>query len=626
MKEYIDMIPILGLKELPVVHLWNRIEPRPRSTRNFDRALRAEVRDALWMLTRQWQMGEFEGDDAGSPVFAKLRMDTTRLTKYQAGAHDVQKFDEGIPLEAKVEQKDLPFFTFDPLAPLKQRANTLDLRVMMGRRWMKLLVKNGFGALKNYFLKQFSISTPDPQEEKDALICAHPEAWQQFSAFAGKMMDGGALYHFLKMGKHTLDLPNFPTSDDLAAIETQFVAWFDEQMFLQPNVINEDAWNPAKLEYSFSCAAPEKGAEKVLVADEYYHGHLDWYNLDIDNTRPTLGEIDSEPSPEAKIVNSFLPTPIVFEGMPNTRWWAFEDGKTNFSFIKPDKTEPAKLMLMEFGLVYANDWFLVPFTLPVGSIAALKGMSVTNVFGEHFWIEASGRGSDEDWRRWNMFTMNTRGNADIPSDNSILLLPATPNILEGDPLEEVVMIRDEMSNMVWGIETVVSLPSGQAVSGNEAATAVRTLIQKLRNIAPVSVAEPIEGDDSEKPKIHYDVMSVVPENWIPFIPTHVKDNNREIQLQRAAMPRIFENVFNPKPEKIRPRTNLLQQNLANGEAYFIHEEEVPRAGIQVYQSYQRTRWSNSKVFLWLGARKVTGKGEGSSGLGFDRILPNTAKG
>ena len=40
----------------PTVTLWNRLEGRPR-TRGFDRALRAEVRDALWMLTRQWQIG-----------------------------------------------------------------------------------------------------------------------------------------------------------------------------------------------------------------------------------------------------------------------------------------------------------------------------------------------------------------------------------------------------------------------------------------------------------------------------------------------------------------------------------------------------------------------------------------
>ena len=51
-------------RRFPTVTVWNRLEGRPR-TRDFDRALRAEVRDALWMLTRQWQLGEFRGDDAG---------------------------------------------------------------------------------------------------------------------------------------------------------------------------------------------------------------------------------------------------------------------------------------------------------------------------------------------------------------------------------------------------------------------------------------------------------------------------------------------------------------------------------------------------------------------------------
>ena len=43
--------------------MWNRLEGRPRQ-HDFDRALKAEVRDALWMLTKQWQMGELTGDDA----------------------------------------------------------------------------------------------------------------------------------------------------------------------------------------------------------------------------------------------------------------------------------------------------------------------------------------------------------------------------------------------------------------------------------------------------------------------------------------------------------------------------------------------------------------------------------
>ena len=62
-----DIAPILAKMLLPTVMMWNRIEGRPRATKDFDRAFKAEVRDPLWMLSRQWQMGEFEGDDAGSP-------------------------------------------------------------------------------------------------------------------------------------------------------------------------------------------------------------------------------------------------------------------------------------------------------------------------------------------------------------------------------------------------------------------------------------------------------------------------------------------------------------------------------------------------------------------------------
>ena len=83
----------LARRLFPSVTMWNRLEGRPR-TASFDRALRAEVRDALWMITKQWQMGEIEGSDAGSPVFAKLQIDTTRLTKYQPDAEATQLFEQ----------------------------------------------------------------------------------------------------------------------------------------------------------------------------------------------------------------------------------------------------------------------------------------------------------------------------------------------------------------------------------------------------------------------------------------------------------------------------------------------------------------------------------------------------
>src|SRR5258708_17983751 len=77
----IDIRGALQRRQFPSVTTWNRLEGRPR-TKSFDRALKAEVRDALWMLAKQLQMGEFVGSDAGSPGFPKVQIDTTPLTMY----------------------------------------------------------------------------------------------------------------------------------------------------------------------------------------------------------------------------------------------------------------------------------------------------------------------------------------------------------------------------------------------------------------------------------------------------------------------------------------------------------------------------------------------------------------
>ena len=44
-----DLRAALLARTFPTVTVWNRLEGRPRSV-EFDRALSAEVRDALWML------------------------------------------------------------------------------------------------------------------------------------------------------------------------------------------------------------------------------------------------------------------------------------------------------------------------------------------------------------------------------------------------------------------------------------------------------------------------------------------------------------------------------------------------------------------------------------------------
>jgi hypothetical protein len=603
----------LAARLYPTVMTWNRLEARPRTV-SLDRALRAEVRDPLWMLTKQWQMGEFRGSDAGSPVFAKLQIDTTRLTKYRPAGEATELFEYDVPLEAKVERRSIPL-------TMGGRPVSLDLRLAMGRQWLRMISGTGY---RDAFIHAYPVPAPDPASKQDADRCAQPEVWQLFAAAAGRAMDGGALYTYLKAdpSHHAYDGVAGVAQSDYAAINAQaarFVAWF-ERLLLQP-AAGDDAWVPPRLEYQFAASAPlpaPQEAEKVYVAEHYYQGNLDWYSVDVD-PGASLGAVAGSGAiglPAAG-PRTMIPIPVSFAGMPNTRWWAFEDNKTNFGDIDASTTDLAKLLFLEFALVYSNDWFIIPYTLPAGAIATITGFVVQNTFGERFWITPAGRGAGDAWQRWSMFTVNTLG-AGAAADTSLVLMPTVAKIQQGPSTEEVWLVRDEAANMVWGIEQTVPLASGDSKPGLEAAKQTLAFYQGLVAQAGGSGPPPPASGAS----LRYQVMTTVPENWIPFVPVHVDGNNRAIQLQRSALPRIIEGDPSP-PVKVQPRTMLLRQGLDSvpPQPYLVHEEEVPRAGTQATQAYQRTRWTDGQVYTWLRVCRQTGRGEGSSGLAFDQAVP-----
>ena len=167
--------------------------------------------------------------------------------------------------------------------------------------------------------------------------------------------------------------------------------------------------------------------------------------------------------------------------------------------------------------------------------------------------------------------------------------------------------------MAWGVEKTVALASGVSRPGGEVATQTSNYLQGL--IPAGSTPPPMAA------AVRYQVMNSVPENWIPLIPVHVPDNNRTIQLQRAAMPRILVGDTSPI-QKVQPLTSLLRQglDLTPAQTYFIHEEEVPRAGARLTQYFERSRWTEGQVYTWLRVQKQTGRGEASSGLAFDRLV------
>jgi hypothetical protein len=596
----------------PAITRWNRLEGRPRR-HDFDRALHAEVRDALWMLSRQWQLGEFAGDDAGSPVLARACLDLRALDRYQPGRGAVQELDADGVLEPTVEHRQLPL-------ALGGQFLSLDLRMAIGRRWMRLLERDfPTTTYAEEYRDAYAVAVPDADAESDAQVCAHVDAWQQVGCAAGRAMDGIALIEHVAGGGSVVDDVTVQAAD-LGQVEDLFErlrSWFAGLVEIPES---DDAWLPSRLEYAFAVSAPsgesdaDGGTEVVLRAEEYHHGTLDWHALqrsgDVrlvdDGAPPGLARPEVDP---VRDVQTFVPNQVVFDGMPSTRWWAFEDRRTNFGKVAADTTDVGKLMLMEFALVFANDWFVVPWTLPVGSLARVHGIALTTVFDERIWIEpvAPPPGA-EGWNRWSMFALADDAGGDPQAE--LALLPVAPKVQEGDPLEDVSLVRDEMANMVWAIEHQVPLPTGWPRSGSEAAHELRSHLQRL-------VGPPAGPPPEPAAPIRYQVMSSVPEQWLPFVPVHVDGSTRETQLQRAAMLRFLDGDDDP-PEKVRPRTPLMSQNLPS--AYFVFEEEVPRAGARVSQCYQRTRRPDGSVVVWYGARKQTGRGEGSSGLGFDRIV------
>ncbi len=533
------------------------------------------------MLTRQWQFGEFRGEDAGSPATVQYRLQTIRPMGYRSRGLPAGDLPDGLPLETVVERRPLPFRI--GAVPI-----SFDLRLLMGRRWLKLVRPTR----RDDYRERWPIRLPDPEAEPDTALVAHAEVWATMQAVAGRAMDGYELYAHLKGGRHAWDgIDNVSEleKENLDSLGRRFVDWFDD-LIRQPSTVH--AYDPSRLEHRFDLAAADDST--ILTAEEYPGGHIDWHTF-------SHGGADVEPAAPGERIRTVIPGPVRFSGMPLPRLWAMEDGRTDFGAVTADTTDLLRLLFVEFALVYGNDWYVLPCDLDTGTLARLDGLVVTDVFGRRFWVDPAGVGPNAAWQRWSIFNLGARPGMFLP--------PSVRSVADGPVTEEVLLIRDEAANMVWGVERLILLATRTPLRGDEAAR--ETLAHHRR---PITRAEP-----TASPPIAYQAMNAVPENWIPFIPVHVSGGNREIQLQRGAMPRVLDGGTTPLPP-VQPRTTLLREGLDEERSYFIHEEEVPRAGTRLSASYRRTRMPDGRPVIWYAIRRTSGRGEGSSSLEWDRLV------
>ncbi|HYR91494.1 MAG TPA: hypothetical protein VE422_46000 [Terriglobia bacterium] len=596
LRDSAQVISNKALLRIPRVIAFNRLEARPR-TLDFTNSLRAEIRDPLWMLTRQWQFGEFQGEDAASCVTARIAYQHEGIDRLAFRDQKAFPFDGlPMPLETRVERERIPL-TVREKADGQVFSDVL-FAVQWGKQFLRLLRDANLHGHYDLYLKKFPIQVLPEPVAGQARFIQDPDAEQLKTSVGSRIADGVGIWRAVERGTHDAWLDTQPGGDKAAlkAIASTFANSCStrfKRLFTQPVGATDAAWQQNRLEYQFSVGGQPvpNGAQTILFADQYHQGHLDWYSFDSVSDRKAALTPEPVRDPITENMESFLPANVRFKGQPQPRFWEMEETQTDFGKIETSVTGLLHLMLAEFGLIYSNDWFMLPHPMDINTVCEIRGILVDDTFGRHTFIRPAGRGPESAWQRWAMFHLTERERL-RPDANRFYLVPAVGRILESEPLERINFMRDEMANMVWGVENTIPSQTGRGISGYETS-------QTTETFKPLTVTD-------ENVKIQYVLGTTVPKNWIPFIAVHAEGSVSEIRLQRARM-------VGGDP----PRGWVLREPRS---PYFVEEEEVPRTGIFVERSWQRARWLNGRTFIWVGRRKMAGRGEGWSRLVFDQVV------
>ncbi len=587
----------------PLKPKWTRLEPYSRDT-TLQYGLNAEVHDPLWLLARQWQLLEFWGEDAGSPIWAELKVTCAPISRYHLHPPDKppsqinvtgQPLDGSIPLEVLVERE-----------AVRQTDGPFRLAAEAGLQFLRLLKANGAEALRAKVTADFPLKNPlaqltgeEQDREKQRL---GSETVRFMEVMSGRVPDG----QLLRTGLQSWS--GVPAQHQ-AAVDKAINSWktWYEKLFYETK---DSSWVPPRLEYQALISASTPQGEAVLSATEYADGHLDWYSFDA-VAGASLGAtpsdssaidtiIDTDPNKVAKrtVKRSLIPTPVRFPGMPVSRYWEFEDAKVDFGAIAAGEQQLAHLLLIEFGLVSGDDWFIIPVTLPVGTLCYTETLTVTDTFDVHTSIPST-RALDKDRKAkglspglvpWDLFHLS----GDESKTDALFLPPTLGRSLQGKSIEEVLFMRDEMANMVWAVERTIESALGRPLNQSEA------YFRSRKEKTPPSV-----GPEATLTRL-YKLASEVPPHWVPMLPVPINQNNAaQLGLTTGRQPRG------------RIMTELWNVNQAGKPLY---GEEVPREGVRVSRAYQYTRWTNGESYLWVGRKNEVGRGEGSSGLVFDQLV------
>ena len=572
------------------VTVWTRLEPHPRDG-SMAGGLQARVRDPLWFVARQWQLGEFAGEDAGSPVQATMSVQSRPLTGYAPDASGTAAgpLDAGLPLEAHVERVPV----------------TLHVRgaAQLGRHVERAIAAALPAAAAEATVAALRTAYPiaaaaPPDAAEDALGRA------MRATLAGRVVDGAALAAAVALdragGAPVPPLPPEAADPAVAAALDELVA-FRASLYSEPT--GDAAWRGRRLDYAATvtstvtaagAAAPDTLA---LVAEDVRGGELDWHAFALARAPgPDAAPDPAAGAPPAATVenHAFLPTHVRFRGMPAARWWELEDGTTDFGALRPEKVDLPTLLVMEFALVFGGDWFVVPVPTDVGTLSRVTTLVVTDSFGVRTVVEPTEDLAAAAGAPWSLFKL-TGGGERAPW---LFLPPRLGVVMDAEPLEDVRFLRDDMAAMAWAVEHRLHGPMDAGVDAQRLALE--------HDEALPAPPPPVQTPGG--PAQTYVLETMPPDNWIPMVAVLSPSGAR--WLRRGILVRPGRGDVHAAAELLEPQ-----------HPFFVADEAVPREGVQVTRGFRRARWSDGSTTTWLAHRARPGRGPGWSGLAFDVVQP-----
>ena len=546
---------------MPSITTWNRIEPRSRSF-DVQAGLEARVHDPLWLLLRQWQVGEFEARNTGSPVTVTVQSTVAPFDRYSVNGQPPQPYINGKPIEVLIEQEAVrPANATDDFRQASEA----------GFYFLRLLDAAGLPAsISSLYLAHYPLASAQGNAETISSIVA------------GRVIDGIKLHQELVAAGNNLPaLPVIPDAQHalVLGVTRNWLTWYSS-LFNEPT--QTDGWSSDRMEYSFAMGAAADTTS--YTAQEYDGGSVDWYTFNRSSS-PIAGGSGTP----VGTTKSFTATPVTFRGMPARRFWEMEDASVNIAELTAAAEDLGRVLLRDFALIYGNDWFQFPLPVSIGSEVNITSLVVADTFGVATAIDhySTVDGAKGNWRMFNP-SSDTAAAVTPPAATAhpLLLSPSAVAPLDGSAIEEVLLLRDELANMVWGIERTVSGASGQPFDRTTAWN-----ISLPSSPPPAADALP-----------HYRLGSSVPDYWIPFLPVRNSVPNGAVKLLRGKLPTAT--------------TGALGRILNETNSGFLLEE-VPAEGVLLERRYRSARGLDGSVYVWIGRLRSIGQGEGRSGLRFD---------